>query len=641
MRFLITCYRLDLSGSSTYTFTLATELKKKGHDVHVFSPFPEIIANELEKKKIKVHNNLEELSKKKYTCIVAQHNILALMIRSIKPEVPMIFISHGRILPQSFLEQPPSININIQKYIAISERIKHNLVSNHCIPDRKVQIVRNFVDVSRFFPQTEIREEPKVVLFMSNYFTSNNYEIIKKACDNLKLQLIHIGQTKQVLNTQDYINKADIVVSLGRGILEAMACGRAAIVYGYLGGDGMITSSNMGEVRKHNFSGRRFKKDYEIIDLIQEIQKYEPSMGKINREIILKEYNSSSSVDTIIDICNQARKDFSFESVSIPCRELEWYQNYVKEFHLINSDRSTIPENAQQELRAIYNSHGWRFLTCYYKFRDKIFPLGTIRRKVAKAIHLLFFNRNEFKQSIKRAFCLCRQGCRRTIFPKSKANQKSSSLEQNQQDKKTLHFPESALAHQYCVGKGLEIGGSAHNPFGLDTLNVDFTDSMYTKFKKEEIRLYGKALKVDIVAPGDDIPLPNESQDFIVSSHVVEHFPNPVKALIEWDRLVKPKGIIFMIVPHKERTFDKGKKSTPLEHLIKDFKNDNTEPHTDPDGHDHCWITESFVELINWMIRQLHMKWEIIEVQDVDDKVGNGFTVVIRKMGTRDALTVG
>jgi len=258
---------------------------------------------------------------------------------------------------------------------------------------------------------------------------------------------------------------------------------------------------------------------------------------------------------------------------------------------------------------------------------------------VAKAIHLLFFNRNEFKQSIKRAFCLCRQGCRRTIFPKSKANQKSSALEQNQQDKQALYFPESALAHKYCIGKGLEIGGSAHNPFGLDTLNVDFTDSMDTKFKKEEIRLCGKALKVDIVGPGDDMPLPDESQDFIVSSHVVEHFPNPIKALIKWDRLVKPGGIIFMIVPHKERTFDKGKESTPLEHLIKDFKNDNTEPHTDPDGHDHCWITESFVELINWMIGELHMKWEIVEVQDVDDKVGNGFTVVIRKMGTRDAST--
>jgi SAM-dependent methyltransferase len=197
-------------------------------------------------------------------------------------------------------------------------------------------------------------------------------------------------------------------------------------------------------------------------------------------------------------------------------------------------------------------------------------------------------------------------------------------------------FPESALAHKYCRGTGLEIGGSAQNPFGLNTLNVDMTDSMDTIFKKEEIRLCGRALSVDIVAGGDDIPLPDESQDFIVSSHVIEHFPNPIKALIEWDRLVRPGGIIFMIVPHKERTFDRDADCTSLEHLVRDFENNATEPHADSNSrfHDHRWVTETFVELIQYMIDHLGMKWEIAQVQDVDDKVGNGFTVVVRKVET-------
>ena len=37
-----------------------------------------------------------------------------------------------------------------------------------------------------------------------------------------------------------------------------------------------------------------------------------------------------------------------------------------------------------------------------------------------------------------------------------------------------MKFRESAIAHKYLDGlKGIEIGGSAHNPFGLDTINVD------------------------------------------------------------------------------------------------------------------------------------------------------------------------
>jgi SAM-dependent methyltransferase len=195
-----------------------------------------------------------------------------------------------------------------------------------------------------------------------------------------------------------------------------------------------------------------------------------------------------------------------------------------------------------------------------------------------------------------------------------------------------LVFPESPLAHKYCVGRGLEIGGSAHNPFGLHTRNVDMTDSMETVFKREEIRLCGRALPVDIVAGGDAVPCPGESQDFIVSSHVLEHFPDPIKALLEWDRLVRPGGVIFMIVPHKDRTFDSEKPRTPLQHLIDDYRKGNTESHGDRNGHDHCWITEDLIELVRWMIANLGVHWEIAEVRDRDDKVGNGFTLVIRKL---------
>lgn len=339
MRFLITCYRLDLTGTSTYTFTLASELRKKGIDVDVFSPFPEIMSGELKKIGVRVHENLEEVTDEKYACIIAQHNILALMVRSIKPEVPMIFLSHGVLLPQAFIEVPPSIDVNIQKYIAVSEEVKDNLVLNHRVSPKNVEVVRNFVNVNRFFPQSEISERPKVVLFISNLFASKVYRTIKDACKKLNLKLNIVGKTKKVPNIEDYINQADIVVSLGRGILEGMACGRAAIVYDYQGGDGMISEENITEIRKHNFSGRRFKKNYGVTDLIQEIKKYEKCMGKINREIILKDYSVSLVSDKIINICNQVQKNFCPKPIAIPHKELVWYQN---------------------QIRNIYNSRTWK-----------------------------------------------------------------------------------------------------------------------------------------------------------------------------------------------------------------------------------------------------------------------------------------
>ena len=187
-----------------------------------------------------------------------------------------------------------------------------------------------------------------------------------------------------------------------------------------------------------------------------------------------------------------------------------------------------------------------------------------------------------------------------------------------------IKFPESALAHRYLDGmQGLEIGGSTHNPFGLNTKNVDYTAET-NQYKKLEEKFVGQALPVDIVAPGDAIPLPDNSQDFVVSAHVIEHFPDPIKALREWYRLIRPGGYIFMIVPHKERTFDKDEPRTTLRELI-DRHEGKVISHPNKNDHSSVWVTEDMIELVKYL------GWNIVEVQEKDDKVGNGFTIVIQK----------
>lgn len=186
-------------------------------------------------------------------------------------------------------------------------------------------------------------------------------------------------------------------------------------------------------------------------------------------------------------------------------------------------------------------------------------------------------------------------------------------------------FPESKLAHKYLDGlSGLEIGGSAHNPFGLDTKNVDFT-SNETVFKREEIEKLGETLPVDIIAPGDNIPVPSGSQDFVVSSHVLEHFPDPIRALKEWHRVIKKGGYIFIIAPHKERTFDRRNSRTTVLELLERHKT-GIFPKA-KSNHYSFWITEDIIDLVN----AIDLEWKIIDFQDIDDKVGNGFTIVIKK----------
>ncbi|HTV41928.1 MAG TPA: glycosyltransferase [Candidatus Sulfotelmatobacter sp.] len=187
-------------------------------------------------------------------------------------------------------------------------------------------------------------------------------------------------------------------------------------------------------------------------------------------------------------------------------------------------------------------------------------------------------------------------------------------------------FPESQLAHHYLDGlEGLEIGGSSHNPFGLKTKNVDYTADMTTVYKEEEIKMCGRPLGVDIVAPGDALPVADASQDFVISSHVIEHFFDPIKAIKEWLRVVRPGGYIFIIAPHKERTFDKERSRTTLAELLDRHSGKIPPPSIDTHHHYTVWTTEDLLELCR------HLDWNVVASQDMDDKVGNGFTVVIQK----------
>lgn len=186
-----------------------------------------------------------------------------------------------------------------------------------------------------------------------------------------------------------------------------------------------------------------------------------------------------------------------------------------------------------------------------------------------------------------------------------------------------MKFKDSQLAHKYLDGlSGLEIGGAAHNPFNLNTKNVDYTDDMNTVFKQEEEKLCGDKMPVNIVAIGDDLPVEDKSVDFVISSHVIEHIFDPIKAIKEWLRVVKKGGYVFIIVPHRDRTFDKDRELTTLQEII-DRQNKDVE--IDLHQHWSVWNTESFLKMCN------HFGFNVIDHQDVDDKVGNGFSIVIQK----------
>lgn len=63
----------------------------------------------------------------------------------------------------------------------------------------------------------------------------------------------------------------------------------------------------------------------------------------------------------------------------------------------------------------------------------------------------------------------------------------------------------------------------------------------------------------------------DSSYDFVLSSHCIEHLANPLKGLAEWIRILRQDGLLVLVVPHKDGTFDHRRPVTSLEHLIQDL----------------------------------------------------------------------
>lgn len=225
-------------------------------------------------------------------------------------------------------------------------------------------------------------------------------------------------------------------------------------------------------------------------------------------------------------------------------------------------------------------------------------------------------------------------------------------------------FQESALAHELLDGlTGLEIGGALHNSFGLDTLNVDRVSHEHPDFAPyaaEQIRLGGEVMPVDIVAPGDCIPVPDQSADFVISSHVIEHFYDPISAIKEWMRIATK--YIFIICPHRDALeSDRDRPLTGLDEHIGRFNAPRgvlvATAEIKPDGtfdrsalrpfyreytdeHHSRWTLETFCDMCDWITRQdFGAGWEICKTEARDSKVGNGFCVVLKKNAVRKLLT--
>lgn len=214
------------------------------------------------------------------------------------------------------------------------------------------------------------------------------------------------------------------------------------------------------------------------------------------------------------------------------------------------------------------------------------------------------------------------------------------------------------VSHMYLRGNGIEIGALL-NPLSVPiNTHVIYVDrETNTQLKQRFPEIAGKRLvTIQLIDNAETLDsIQNESQDFIITSHVIEHLENPLLAISNWFRVLKENGILYMVVPNKEETFDVNRPVTSVEHLYRDYKEgpqtsirqhyeewvylegnkskEDVEREVDSlieqnhNIHFHVWNPSAFFQLLNFCIDKLHMP---ISVKHFE-ATGNEILVVIQK----------
>jgi SAM-dependent methyltransferase len=138
-----------------------------------------------------------------------------------------------------------------------------------------------------------------------------------------------------------------------------------------------------------------------------------------------------------------------------------------------------------------------------------------------------------------------------------------------------LYQVRKEIASQYIVGEGIEVGAlnaPLEVPNGAKVKYVDRMSATDLRQQYPELSALG-VLDPEIIDDGEKLlSLQNNTYDFVIANHMIEHCQNPMGAIQNFLRVLKVGGILYMGVPNKHYTFDRDRPLTTLDHLVKDYQ---------------------------------------------------------------------
>jgi hypothetical protein len=248
MRVLVGCLNVNgLGGSELYHYELARELHAAGNEVDLFT-LRNIEPND------QVRVRLSELgisqldlntidTSKKYDIIVASQPEVNRYILDTFADIPIISIIHSEIRSED-----PILDSRISHYIGIRQSIVNMLIDDYKIDKKKVSLIYNPIDTSRFKPTDKKQPDKVRGLFVGEVLDpirfqtvshlvqsciENDWELLLMSDSRYNFNHPNITYIDKRWNTEEIVKYVDFTggILLGRTTLEGLCCSVPGYIY--------------------------------------------------------------------------------------------------------------------------------------------------------------------------------------------------------------------------------------------------------------------------------------------------------------------------------------------------------------------------------------------------------------------------
>jgi hypothetical protein len=303
LKILITNLKLtSRSGTELYVRDLGLELLRRGHRPVVYAPVAAGgVAQELEKATIPVVQRLDQVGL--VPDLIHGHHTHQLMAALLHFErAPAIFFCHDY---SAWHDEPP-VFPRILRYVPVDYTCLDRLVLQSGIPEARVQVILNFVDLERLRARPALPARPRRALVLGALASEPRcFAAIADACRAREIAAEAAQDTDHDAffeRPEEVLSAYDLVFAKGTAALEALAVGCAVILCDRTGVGPLVGTERLEDLRAGCFGRRVLQRPLTRETVGEQIDRYDANeAAEVSRRLRARS-GLVQGVDELVDL---------------------------------------------------------------------------------------------------------------------------------------------------------------------------------------------------------------------------------------------------------------------------------------------------------------------------------------------------